>query len=235
MWYSSFWSEGPRNHLNWQNLVQYFVPCCVDLRGISGAASPDPWRQNLGKRKVKGSKKAIFAVIWGGFEGFGTCLGISHPTHPHLGKISPKKLSFLLLPFNTHFCRKMLRVAFTRFFWPNSPRCQDKGGGGGGQPNFWNVIFDIHEPPSFQNIANILSGGWLCLWDNSKREKGLSVAGRKRSNLKENDKLCFAGSGSLLFLLLLPLTHPLHGAALRRAVGPLVTNLPPQPFPPWSL
>ena len=22
----------------------------------------------------------------GGFEGFGPCLGISHPTHPHLGK-----------------------------------------------------------------------------------------------------------------------------------------------------
>ena len=99
MWYSSFWSEGPRNHLNWQNLVQYFVPCCVDLRGISGAASPDPWRQNLGKRKVKGSKKAIFAVIWGGFEGFGTCLGISHPTHPHLGKISPKKRIFYTFPY----------------------------------------------------------------------------------------------------------------------------------------
>ena len=38
-----------------------------------------------------GSKKAIFGAIWGGFEGFGPCLGNSHPTHPHLGKISPKK------------------------------------------------------------------------------------------------------------------------------------------------
>ena len=49
----------------------------------------------FGKRKVKfGSKKAIFGVIWGGFEGFGPCLGISHPTHPHLGKISQKKTFF---------------------------------------------------------------------------------------------------------------------------------------------
>ena len=37
-----------------------------------------------------GSKKAIFGAIWEGFEGFGPCLGISHPTHPHLGKISQK-------------------------------------------------------------------------------------------------------------------------------------------------
>ena len=29
-------------------------------------------------------------MIWGGFEGFGPCLGISHPTHPHLGEISQK-------------------------------------------------------------------------------------------------------------------------------------------------
>ena len=39
---------------------------------------------DLGDRKVKfGLKKAIFGVIWGGFEGFGPCLGITHPTHPH--------------------------------------------------------------------------------------------------------------------------------------------------------
>ena len=41
-----------------------------------------------------GSKKAIFGVIWGGFEGFGPCLGVSHPTHPHLGEISQKKNGF---------------------------------------------------------------------------------------------------------------------------------------------
>ena len=50
----------------------------------------------LGERKVKfGSKRAIFGVIWGGFEGFGPCLGVSHPTHPHLGEISQKKRFFL--------------------------------------------------------------------------------------------------------------------------------------------
>ena len=42
-----------------------------------------------------GSKKAIFGVIWGGFEGFEPCLGISHPTHPHLGKISQKNVFFI--------------------------------------------------------------------------------------------------------------------------------------------
>ena len=50
---------------------------------------------DLGERKVKfGSKKAIFGAIWGGFEGFGPCLGVSHPTHPYLGEISQKKTVF---------------------------------------------------------------------------------------------------------------------------------------------
>ena len=40
-----------------------------------------------------GSKKAILGAIFfffggGGVEGFGPCLGIRHPTHPHLGEIS---------------------------------------------------------------------------------------------------------------------------------------------------
>ena len=47
-----------------------------------------------------GSKKPIFGVIWGGFEGFGPCLGISHPTHPHLGKISQKKRFFFTFPYH---------------------------------------------------------------------------------------------------------------------------------------
>ena len=47
-----------------------------------------------------GSKKAIFGVIWGGLEGFGPCLGISHPTHPHLGEISQKKRFFFGSPPN---------------------------------------------------------------------------------------------------------------------------------------
>ena len=41
-----------------------------------------------------GSKRAIFGVIWGVFEGFGPCLGVSHPTHPHLREISQKKKQF---------------------------------------------------------------------------------------------------------------------------------------------
>ena len=53
-----------------------------------------------------GSKRAIFGVIWGGFEGFGPCLGFSHPTHPHLGERDlQKKVCFLLLPicaFGSH-------------------------------------------------------------------------------------------------------------------------------------
>ena len=54
-----------------------------------------------------GSKKAIFGVIWGGFEVFGPCLGVSHPTHPHLGEISQKKRFFFLaasLTLTLSFC-----------------------------------------------------------------------------------------------------------------------------------
>ena len=41
-------------------------------------------------------------MIWGGFEGFGPCLGISHPTNTHLGKLSPKKNGFIFggSPYN---------------------------------------------------------------------------------------------------------------------------------------
>ena len=46
----------------------------------------------------------------------------------------------------------MLRVAFTRFYGPNSPVCQDRGRGwGGGQPNFGNArisgTFGAPTPP----------------------------------------------------------------------------------------
>ena len=43
-----------------------------------------------------GSKRAILGVILGGFEGFGTCLGVSHPTHQHLGEISQNEPFFFL-------------------------------------------------------------------------------------------------------------------------------------------
>ena len=36
------------------------------------------------------------------FEGFGPCLGISHPTHPHLGKISQKNVFFYTFPYTTY-------------------------------------------------------------------------------------------------------------------------------------
>ena len=71
-----------------------------DLSQIFLPTQPHPvlyW--DLGERRVKfGSKKAIFGVIWGGLEGFGPCLGISHPTHPHLGEISQKKPFFFWQP-----------------------------------------------------------------------------------------------------------------------------------------
>ena len=38
-----------------------------------------------------------------GFEGFGPCLGISHPTHPHLGGISPKKTFLLGAPLKPKY------------------------------------------------------------------------------------------------------------------------------------
>ena len=49
-----------------------------------------------------GSKKAIFGAIWGGFEGFGPCLGVSHPTHPYLGEISQKKPVFFFWHHHQH-------------------------------------------------------------------------------------------------------------------------------------
>ena len=49
-----------------------------------------------------GSKKSIFGVIWGRFEGFGPCLGVSHPTHPHLGKSPKKRFLFWGAPLNDH-------------------------------------------------------------------------------------------------------------------------------------
>ena len=59
------------------------------------SSNPPGFLWDFGKRKVKyRSKMAIFGMIWGGFEGFGPCLGISHPTHPHLGNFPPKKASF---------------------------------------------------------------------------------------------------------------------------------------------
>ena len=58
-----------------------------------------------------GSKKA-FGVIWGGFEGFGPCLGISHPTHPHLGEISQKKRFFLCLPL---YCQDKSGVTASKY------------------------------------------------------------------------------------------------------------------------
>ena len=51
--------------------------------------------------KTKGEiwvKKGDFRGNLGGFEGFGPCLGISRPTHPHLGKISQKNGFFWQLP-----------------------------------------------------------------------------------------------------------------------------------------
>ena len=39
-------------------------------------------------------EKGDFRVIWVGFEGFGPCLGISHPTHPHLGEDPQKNIVF---------------------------------------------------------------------------------------------------------------------------------------------
>ena len=55
---------------------------------------------DLGERKVKfGLKRAIFGVIWGGFEGFGPCCGNQPPHPPTFGRErSPKKTFFSYLP-----------------------------------------------------------------------------------------------------------------------------------------
>ena len=50
-------------------------------------------------------------VIWGGFEGFGPCLGICHPTHPHLGEISQKNVFFTPSLTNLHWKRTPIQIS----------------------------------------------------------------------------------------------------------------------------
>ena len=48
-------------------------------------------------------EKSRFPGWFGGrFEGFGPCLGVSHPTHPHLGKSPKKRFLFWGAPLNDH-------------------------------------------------------------------------------------------------------------------------------------
>ena len=54
--------------------------------------------------KTKGEIWVKKGDFWGGLEGFGPCLGISHPTHPHLGKISQKKRFFLAASLTGNQC-----------------------------------------------------------------------------------------------------------------------------------
>ena len=71
---------------------------------------------DLGERKVKfGSKRAIFGVIMGGFEGFGPCLGISHPRHPHLGKPYQLKPFFSVISFES-ICNIDLKASFISYY-----------------------------------------------------------------------------------------------------------------------
>ena len=59
------------------------------------SSNPPGFLWDFGKRKVKfGSKMAIFGMIWGGFKGFGPCLGISHPNPTTFGKDFSNKTSF---------------------------------------------------------------------------------------------------------------------------------------------
>ena len=47
--------------------------------------------------KISSKRRFVF------FEGFGPCLRISHPTHPHLGKISQNQTFFLTPSLRQHF------------------------------------------------------------------------------------------------------------------------------------
>ena len=50
------------------------------------------------KGEIRVEKGDFQGDLGGGFEGIGPCLEISHPTHPHLGKISQKKNAFFFIP-----------------------------------------------------------------------------------------------------------------------------------------
>ena len=66
------------------------------------------FREGMKKNKIwenerwRSGQKGNFRGYLGGFEGFGPCLGISHPTNPHLGKISQKKRFFYSFPYSTY-------------------------------------------------------------------------------------------------------------------------------------
>ena len=88
----------------------------------------------LGERKVKfGSKRTTFEVILGGLEGFGPCLGVSHPTHPHLGEISQKK------PF---FLAATLTYIYENVYWAIISRSGPVSGSGPGPGSGWDLGFD---------------------------------------------------------------------------------------------
>ena len=61
-----------------------------------------------------GSKKCDFR---GDLGGFGPCLGISHPTHPPLGGISPKNTFFLFVWGGRASLRKSDDVHFWQVRW----------------------------------------------------------------------------------------------------------------------
>ena len=46
------------------------------------------------KGEIRVEKEDFWGNLGGGFEGCGPCLGISHPTQPHLGEISQKTIFF---------------------------------------------------------------------------------------------------------------------------------------------
>ena len=59
-------------------------------------------------------ENAIFGVIWGGFEVFGPCLGISHPHPPTFGKDLPKKNVSFWMP--SLICKYPKRSCVVHFF-----------------------------------------------------------------------------------------------------------------------
>ena len=81
---------------------------------------------------------------------------------PHNRSFNHIFLTFSLKKLFTHFCRKMSRVAFTRFFGPNSPCCQDQGGYGMGQTNFGNAKIQGPFEPQSPPLGGVGKRGGLC-------------------------------------------------------------------------
>ena len=81
MWYSSFWSEGPKNHRNLKILVSKFVPRGFEARRTWGFEARRHGVSRGGAGVSRHGAKGFRGTAPWGFEGRRHCSHCSHCTH----------------------------------------------------------------------------------------------------------------------------------------------------------